>query len=410
MVVFLITKNLNKMKHKLKLIIIPILFIFFACEEYEHEPISGDTNMPGVIENLVFIATPGGFDITYDLPSDKDLLYVKAVYTTTQGVEAEVKTSAFNNKIEILGLGDTNERTVKLYTVDRSANVSNPVSFVGAPLTPPVFLIEQTMEITSDFGGARFTWANELKTPISIDLLVENEEGELEIVKTQYTEQQASKVSLRGFESNPTLFAAVIRDRYDNFSDTIYASTPDKLLTPLFETRLDKTIFKKVILQNDDNWDAWEGDYWNFFDDDLESIVHTQGDHPRPSILTVDLGVNVELSRFNVQQRAPNSTHFAYTHGNPKTYTVYGSKELPGQDGNLDDWILLRECESIKPSGLPIGQNTDEDIDHFLAGDEFSFEAPIEIRYFRFVVHETWDGAGYINISEMTFWGNIVEQ
>jgi len=397
------------MKHILKIITIFVLLLFIACEEYEHGPISNDPNKPSMVENIVMTPTNGGFDISYDLPKDNDLLYVKAVYITSNGEEAEVKTSKFNNKIQILGFGDTEERTISIYAVDRSANVSDPVHLTGSPLVSPVFIIQQTMNIVADYGGAKFSWVNELKTPISVELLGEDKDGDLINYRTVYTEQAALKQSLRGFESVPTLFAAVIRDRYDNFSDTIYANTADKLLTPLFEERLDKEKFLKVILQNDDNWDAWEGDYWNLFDDNIKSIVHTQGDHPRPSILTVDLGVNVSLSRFTVYQRASHGTIHAYTHGNPKRYTVYGAKELPGMDGDLKDWILLRECESTKPSGLPLGQNTDEDIDHFWAGDEYSFEEQTEIRYFRFVVHETWDGAGYIGFSEMTFWGDIIK-
>ncbi|GAA3563353.1 DUF5000 domain-containing lipoprotein [Snuella lapsa] len=392
-------------------ILVSMCLVLLACEENEHGPLISDGTIPSVIENVVVTPTNGGLDISYDLPSNNgDLLYVKAVYTDSKGREAEVKTSAYDNEIKILGFSDTAEKSVKLYSVDRSENHSEPITVTGTPLTPPVFLVQESMEITADFGGARFTWDNTLKTPITIELMTTNEIGDLATVETIYTEQEASRSSLRGYESSPRLFAAVIRDRYDNFSDTIYADTSDQLLTPLFEVRLDKTKFQKVILDNDDNWDAWEGDYWNCFDDDLTTIVHTQGDHPRPSIMTVDLGVVVTLSRFNVIQRSPeNARHFAFTHGNPKTYTVYGAKELPGQDGNLDDWIKLRDCESIKPSGSPIGTNTDEDMDHFDAGDEYTFDEPVEIRYFRFAVHSTWDGAGYIDFSEMTFWGNIVE-
>lgn len=399
------------MKHLIKLLIIPMILVLSACEEHQHGPLTTDSSIPAIVENVEVTPISGGLVINYDLPNDSDLLYVKAIYTNSKGEEAEVKTSAFNNKIEILGFADTSEKTVKLYSVDRSKNNSEPVTITGSPLTPPVFIIQETMNITADFGGARFTWENELNTPITIELMTTNEStGKIETYETVYTEQSSSKSSLRGFESVPRLFAAIIRDRYDNFSDTIYASTPDRLLTPLFEERLDKTKFKKVVLDNDDNWDAWEGDYWNCFDDDATSIVHTQGDKPRPSIMTVDLGAVVTLSRFNVLQRSPeNARHFAFTHGNPKRYNVYGSKELPGQDGNLDDWILLKECESIKPSGSPLGINTDEDMAHFDAGDEYTFDEPVEIRYFRFAVLSTWDGAGYIDFSEMTFWGNVVE-
>ena len=400
------------MKHLIKLLVVPmmVMLVLFACEEHQHGPLISDGSNPPAIENIVVTPLNGGLSIGYDLPSDSDLLYVKAVYTTSAGEEAEVKTSAFDNTIEILGFGDTTERSVKLYSVDRSENSSEPITVTGTPLTPPVFIVQETMAITADFGGARFTWENDLNTPITIELMSINDDtGELETMNTVYTEQSAAKSSLRGYESVPRLFAAVIRDRYDNFSDTIYADTPDQMLIPLFEERLDKTKFNKIVLDNDDNWDAWEGDYWNFFDDDMTSIVHTQGDQPRPSIMTVDLGANVTLSRFTLFQRLSHGTSHAYAHGNPKTYTVYGAKELPGQDGNLDDWILLKECESLKPSGSPIGTNTDEDIDHLWAGDEYTFDEAIEIRYFRIAVYSTWDGAGYINASQMTFWGNIVD-
>ncbi|GGK47954.1 DUF4959 domain-containing protein [Gramella jeungdoensis] len=409
MVINLLTKKDNMMKYLIKLLTVSIVFILCACEENQHEPIFSDKTIPSVIENVIVTPINGGLDIKYDLPNNSDLLYVKAVYTTTKGEEAEVKASSFNNKLQILGFGDTTEKTVRLYSVDRSENTSKPITVSGAPLTPPVTIIQESMEITPDFGGARFTWENALNTPISIELMSTNELGELETIETVYTKQTATKSSLRGYESVPRLFAAVIRDRYDNYSDTIYAKTPDKLVVPLFEQRLDKTAFKKVVLENDDNWDAWEGDYWNFFDDEMTSIVHTQGDKPRPSIMTVDLGANVTLSRFTVHQRLSHGTIHAFAHGNPKTYKVYGAKELPGMDGNLDDWILLKDCESIKPSGSPLGTNTDEDIDHLWAGDEYTFDEAIEIRYFRFAVFSTWDGAGYINASEMTFWGNIVE-
>ncbi|SHJ33177.1 protein of unknown function [Arenibacter nanhaiticus] len=385
------------------------LLLVVACEEdYEHTPITIDGEAPAGVENVQFTPVYGGFRITYDLPKDSDLLYVKAVYNNSKGEQVETRSSGYTNKIEILGFGDTEEKTITLIAVDRSENASKPVSFTGNPLTPPVKIIEQNLAITQDFGGAKFHWVNEEKTPISISLFAENDKKELEEVRTIYTSQSETSFSLRGYESVEQKFAAVIRDRYDNFSDTIYPATPNKMIIPLFEERLDKKQFKKLILANDTNWDAWEGDYTNFYDDDMKSIVHTQGDRPNPQIFSIDLGVVVKLSRFTLYQRLSHGSLHAYTHGNPKKYTVYGAKELPADPENLENWILLRECESIKPSGLPIGQNTDEDIDHLNAGDEYTFDEAPEIRYFRLAVHETWDGAGYINASEITFWGNII--
>lgn len=404
------TLNYKQMKKIISLMFIS-LFIMAGCEEdYEHLPSTKDAVAPKPIENLQYEPINGGFNIIYDIPSDKDVLYVKATYTNTKGETSEVRASAYKNKLQIVGFGDTTERTINVYVVDRSENISKPVTFTAQPLESPVNVIKETMSITADFGGAKYQWLNELETPISILLFTENEEGEWQEIRTVYTSQAETSTSIRGFESVPTKFAALIRDRYDNTTDTIYPATPDKKLTPLFEERLDKTKFKKVVFADDTNWDAWEGDYYHLFDEKMETIVHTQGDHPSPQIYSIDLGVVVKLSRFTLHQRASHGTSHAYTHGNPKTYTVYGAKEIPEEPDNLDNWILLRECESIKPSGLPIGQNTDEDLDHFLAGDEYTFDDSHEIRYFRLAVHDTWDGAGYVNASQITFWGNIISE
>lgn len=388
-----------------KLILLLTLLGFVACTEFEHGPNVTSSVNPAKVENVRITPINGGFDITYDLPKNNDILYVKAVYTNGIGIETEVKASVFSNKIQILGFNDMTEKNIKLYAVNRSDMISEPFSVSGTPLISPLQLIQKSMEIVSDFGGAKFTWINELKATIAIDLLVKNAKGKMVVAKTQYTSQKgASQVSIRGYESVPTLFAALIRDTYGNFSDTIYAATPDKLLTPLFETRLDKKLFKKVVLQNDVDWSQWGADYFRIFDDDIVNLGgHTLGGQPFPQILTVDLGVNVKLSRFTVFQRT--ETNFAYTHGNPKTYDVYGAKVLPGTSGDLSDWILLKQCQSTKPSGLPLGQKTDEDNAYAIAGDEYTFENATEIRYFRFVVKETWDGANYVNFNELTFWG-----
>tara|TARA_R110002049_G_scaffold279865_1_gene458962 strand:+ start:111 stop:1304 length:1194 start_codon:yes stop_codon:yes gene_type:complete len=384
------------------------LFPITGCEEdYEHSPIAKDINAPKPIENLIYEPIHGGFNISYDIPDDKDILYVKASYINTKGEVSEVRASSYSNKIQILGFGDTSERTVDIFVVDRAENVSKAVSFTAKPLESPVNVIKETMSITEDFGGAKFHWINEEKVPIVIGLLAQEDDGSLVEVETVYTSQSETSNSLRGYDAVPQKFAAVIRDRYDNISDTIYPATEDKLLIPLFEERLDKTKFKKLILSNDTNWDAWEGDYTHFYDDNMETIVHTQGDHPMPQIYSIDLGVVVKLSRFTLHQRLSHGDAHAYTHGNPKKYTVYGAKELPEDNGTMEGWIELKDCESIKPSGLPIGQNTDEDIDHLYAGDEYTFDEAPEIRYFRIAVTETWDGAGYINASQITFWGNI---
>ncbi len=396
---------------KLSMSLVILLSLLISCkEEYMHEPGFIDDNAPAAITDVEVVPLHGGVLINYKIPKDKDVLYVKAVYTNAKGELKDVKSSIYKNQIVILGLNDVTERTINLYAYDRSENASKPYAVSFTPLTSPVKLIGKSMEITEDFGGARYYWKNEERAPISILLFSKNKRGEMVLAETIYTSQSEQKYSIRGFDTIPTIFAAVIRDRYDNFSDTIYAKTEDKTLKPLWEEKLNKKKFKQLILENDTNWDAWEGDYANFYDDNTEepSIIHSNSS-VFPQIYSIDLGQVVKLSRFKIYQRQKDA--FAYTHGAPKKFTVYGAKDLPA-DGSLEEgsgWIKLRDCEIIKPSGSPGNKKTDEDMDAFRAGHEFSFDDAPPLRYFRIAITENWDGAAYIGAAEMTLWGTIVE-
>ncbi|MEA1896473.1 MAG: DUF5000 domain-containing lipoprotein [Bacteroidota bacterium] len=399
------------MKKTLIWIALVISFVMqTACEDKPLGPIKQDNVPPGPVVIKSVTPVPGGFEVSYDLPGDDDLLYVKAEYFIREGQKSEAKSSLYLNHLIVTGFGDTLSKTVKLYAVDRSANVSPSVEFTDSPLEAPGSAIQKTLKLEPDFGGVKFTWINSSEAPVSIMLYAEDSTGIFEHVHTVYTSVDTGRYSLRGYDPVPRRFSALVRDRWDNLSDHKYPDTPDSTLTPFYEARLDKTKFRKVLLPNDTDWDAWEGKFEFGYDDDFQSFVHSQGDHAMPQIMTIDLGVKVRLSRFVVNQRGLEQSFWAYTHGNPLTYDIYGSMGLGDGTGNLDDWIKLMECTSVKPSGLPIGQNSDEDMIHFFAGDEYSFQTPVEIRYFRFAVMSTWDGAGFINFSELTFWGDIIEE
>jgi len=393
------------MKPILIVFTILISLILFGCQEKTLEPAVKDNQPPGAVKVLSVISLPGGLKIEYNLPADKDLLYVKAVYTLKNNKSSEVKASYYDNKLEVMGFGDTDEKTVTLYAVDRSENLSAPVEVKGIPEKAPVIRVEETMVITANFGGARFEWVNETEAPLSILLYAEDSlTGQLSNVHTIYTSQKNGAYNLRGYDPVPTRFAAVVRDRWDNYSDTVKPPAPYTLI-PWEETYLDKTKMGLIVLQNDTPWDAWGFQTENAFDGNLLSTAHTQGDHPSPQIITIDLGVVVQLSRVKIYQRSPDYYPWFYTHGNPLKYDLYGALELPDLTGDLSQWTKLREeCVSTKPSGN--GPVTEEDIQHAIEGDEFDCD-PIEIRYFRFAVKETWDGAGFINFNEISWWGSI---
>ena len=303
--------------------------------------------------------------------------------------------------MSIEGLSNVSSQEVKLYSVDRSENISDPVTVTIEPLTPPYLSIYGTVKVYPDFGGAKFVWENENRTPIFINLLAEDTTSTLKSHEIHYTSQEVGERALRGFDPKPIRFAAIIGDRYDNYSDTVIET-----ITPLFEEEFDKSLYRNVPLPNDHDWGAWEGEYEHLFDDDPGTIAHTYGGSGWPQSLTLDFGGIKKISRMKLFQRY-TSLHFAYTHGNPKRWEVYGRSDKPESDGSWDNWTLLRECTMIKPSGLPIGQTTNEDMDAMYDGHEFAFDVSTtpNVRYIRIIVTETWDGSTYCNLSGLSFFG-----
>ncbi|WP_346859956.1 DUF4959 domain-containing protein [uncultured Draconibacterium sp.] len=388
-----------------------VLAFFSGCEEIVKEPLFKDSVAPGPVTNATVLNLPGSAMISYNLPNDDDLLYVKAEYTLASGMKVESKSSNYINSILVEGFGDTTEKTITLTAVDRSENQSTPVTVKVNPELPDVHSVKNTIEMIADFGGVQYRWKNENNAPLAFKILATDSTGVLSEVETVFSGVTDGMYTVRGFEPEEKEFAIVVRDRWDNYSDTAKAT-----VVPLFEEQLDKSLFEQVQLDNDapSGWNAWEGKYEFSFDNDVNTFNHTYaGSDGWPQIWTVDLGVVARLSRFNLVQRQ----NFFYAHGNFRLFDVYGAKEIPGQDGNLEDWVPLRVaappynngCISIRPSQL--GGTAAEDQDHFEKGDEFSFtlDDP-EIRYVRLVVNETWGLTGFSHFAEITFWGQVIEE
>lgn len=102
------------MKHILKLgSLLPIFLMIVACTEVEKGQYAIDTVAPGTISNYSVTNKEGKSVITYDLPDDEDLLYVKASYKLNNGKDMEVKASAYVNELKCLDLARQPNMTSK---------------------------------------------------------------------------------------------------------------------------------------------------------------------------------------------------------------------------------------------------------------------------------------------------------
>lgn len=133
-----------------------------------------------------------------------------------------------------------------------------------------------------------------------------------------------------------------------------------------------------------------------------------------PHHFQFDLGVRTRLTGLRIWQRGTVNEHnLLYANGNLKRWEIWGSTD-PAPDGSDDGWVKLLDCESLKPSGLPLGELTEEDIAYAQEGEYFNFpEDSPEIRYLRIRVLETWGGTDYMFTSQLdlhgSYWQGVQE-
>ncbi|WP_445757492.1 DUF5000 domain-containing lipoprotein [Polaribacter sp.] len=401
------------MKNYIKLTIfsLGIALFIYGCEvEEPHKPYGSDGVAPGTVtvDNVVNI--PGGAVIYYTPPADVDVLYVKASFEDDRGRPREVKVSQVIDSIVIQGFGQVGDYNVTLNAVDRGENVSTSTDVAISPLTPPVQLIFPTLVGEVDFGGIKVSYENPLEAEVSLNVLVFDElQDEFVYRESFFTSQASGTYSFRGYEAVKTQFGVYVEDRWENVSDTIYFE-----VTPIPDEFLDKLLFSVFKIQGDKDFNDYgfnETQMWDNRWSDQWNCGHTDFITTLPHYLTVDLAVKAKLSRFKLYQRGGSEL---YKHGNPKRFNVYGVLDinsLPPYDANNPNagWTLLRECESFKPSGLPVGQTTAEDYDYQNKGEDFDFDVDnlVEIKYIRIEVLENWGNINGTVIGELSFWGEI---
>lgn len=382
---------------RLSYLILPAL-LAAACGKETHDPVNEPGNAPGQVTNVQVENQNGTARISYSLPDNKDVLYVKAVYEQRPGKFREVKSSFYNNFLVVDGFGDTLKHTVKLYTVSRSEEASAPVDVEVQPKTPPVLLIRRSFKIREDFGGVNITFENTAKAEVAIFVMTKDSSGQMKEANVRYTKAPNGNYSIRGYDAEAREFRFFVRDQYGNFSDTLIGNW-----VPIYERRLDITKFREVILPGDvpDGWtfypiqNLWLGTMWHSADK-FDGM---------PMWFTFDMGVVAQLSRISFWQR-PNE--WLYMQNNVRKFEVWGIATTPPADGSWTGWERLVEHTLIKPSGLPVGQLSQEDRDKGAEGEHMDvpLSAP-KVRYIRIKILRTWTDGGYAaNIQEMRFFGN----
>ena len=160
---------------QLTVILSILICLGYGCSEEPIGQTPTDGIAPGILTNVEVESRPGGALIKYDLPDDEDLLCVKAIFQLKNGQMSEEKASVYASSLEIMGFGDTLQRTVQLVTMDRSYNESQPVSVTVQPQSPPFVAVQKSLKLKDAFGGIDVSMENPSKANIIICVDIKDE-------------------------------------------------------------------------------------------------------------------------------------------------------------------------------------------------------------------------------------------
>ncbi len=382
----------------------------FSCQKegrLDHIDTSGTA--PQQISDVKTEGKPGKVIVTYKIPNDPNFMYAKAEYEIQPGVLREAKASLYTDTLVLEGFGDTKPHEVKLFSVGKNEQASEPVIIHVTPLTPPVRTAFESIEFKPTFGGVEVSFENEAQENLVIEIMVDTD-GFMrwERVQTFYTGALRGKFSVRGLDLSERRYGLYIRDRWNNKSDTLI-----QWMTPIYEETIPKSKWKIVKTLPGDTWqeasglfiervidgklgDGSTGDYSGTFASSNASVL--------PQWFTIDLGEQVTLSRIRMHQM-PGS--HMYNGSAVKKFEVYGSNS-PDTDGGWTNWALLGQFDSFKPSGLATGYTEEDKHYAWFLGEEFVFDELLPpYRYLRFKTLETYASAGQVVITEIDLFGKV---
>ena len=381
------------------------LALFNGCNDDENQ----DSVAPGslIVENIT--PTNGGGIITYQLPSDTDILFVRAEYTNSLGVDVYRVSSLHNNSIEIEGLNQNTPVNVNLYVIDENENISQPVQVEFVPLPSFIYLVQESISITPDLGGVKLQWENIAEKTVYVHLHIVN--GNDEDIRIISSNTLTESVFVRGLESVEMTFLTKVEDFDGNITDLEEKAT----LTPLFEEMIDKSTWT-LMSQLSVNGNAWEGETTAFWDDIIDT-ADTNSDNSYfiiwrdqnggtlnwPLDIVVDLNKNIRVHRFKVWQRAfwyngPTGIPYYFQEENMRSFDLYASN-------NTVEWTLLGQFDIGDPSDEN-GNIPQDFIDAAANGHDFDLEVVSEpFRYFKFSITSNYGSDTYVHGSEITLWG-----
>jgi len=410
---------------KLIFILISMLALgLYSCKEDFVGQYPVESIPPDSVSSVTYEGLPGAVRLTYKLPTDKDLLYVKATYTLDNGTKMEAAASAFTNQMLIDGFGRGDSvRTVTLVAVDLNQNVSKPIVVKVIPKESPIYEIFKSIVYDADFGGLYVRWKNPLKVPFVLVVTTPDKAGNpiVTLGGKEFSTGYDSTFNVRGYDSIPRSFSLQVMDRWGNKT-----GISTKTITPIFEQQINKAYHAKwngdaLIPYQEYNGSFGVQMVWNnkWGSTSGGDCFSTKSGGGVTNSITYDLNStanNATGKGWIVPSRVHLYARSGYGYSAiPEYLNIYGSTSPTVSMANAsgpDAWILLGKFHITPPSGVT-GPNASSAEKTAIENDgvDLTFTAGTPaIRYVRFEAVSMWGGGNNTSFTygELTWYGKVI--
>jgi len=378
-------------------LMICVIFFITSCGENINEVITDDVAPDNVTVTRVENG-PGLSRIYFNLPNSESFLFAEASYEDN-GKTVSAKASSYNNYIHLEGFSESKEYTVKVYSVSRGMNKSEPLMVTVRPEIPPYIAVLNSLDVASATGGFNVSFVNPSEADLAIIIEKYNtESGSWEELNTYYRKDLEAKLKVRDQVGENLSFRIKVRDKFLHYSDF-----KEFTITPALEREMDYSLFATANLANDPPLFTISGTnlqphtfLWN-----QKLFETTQGTGDGTWVGTTntggyaehwiswDLGKQAQLSRIVIYQRGLAGTSVSpYAANNLKDFEIWGSNS-PSPNGAWDNWTRIMQETIIKPAGvaadvLAAAKN----------GDTFNFDEDLpKYRYLRLKCKTTFNAS-----------------
>ena len=415
--------------------LIAIALMFYNCDG---SPFEHPYNPPGQITNVTFTPINGGGFFLYTIPPDETFLYVRAEYIIDSGERIVRTNSVHSDTLFISGLGTVREYEIRLFSVNRAGQSSQPVIKRITPLEPHTEAVARTVEVRPGFSSVIVNWENELMLPINVFVIVNIGDREAMFVHT--SNSLHDRFFINDLEAEPHNVRVYIEDMYANQTEMVDFGSH----TPLRDAPISKRFPQPWSFLRDsrlfgNKWDfdsgafehlqrpfpEWEhlwrrdsmrnamevnveGRIYNFWDNvyDYAPVNNLNyfmsGNFGFPFSYFIDMGREIVASRVSIWPRDWGTSLFGGP--NVQTFEIWISNDQDPTDGILDDWTFVGRYTVVQPSDPLEARRQARSGNHFvLFPDEPQFTRPF--RYLRFKVTSVFGGNNYGAASEITLWG-----